>query len=117
MGTKEPRRISTLTSKYYEVVIHETCAQLFRDNFTTFNREVKSFKTIEEVKAYLDKRYPQGTKRVKMFVDIPGMAISGIQTHAGAEHVGYIYQFRNSEQWNQHDWVEVRELVATPILL
>ena len=110
MGTKEPTRIEPLTKRFWEVTITQTCAQLFRDQWTTLDCRIKRFGSLEECKAFLILTYPPGTKRVKMFVNLPS---------GETAHIGYIYSRRQEEArevWNQQDWVEVKEVVGTPIL-
>jgi hypothetical protein len=63
---------------------------------------------MDEVKAYLKEQYPKA-KRSKIYVD----------TLAGAQHVGYIYRFKNidcsvpAQKWIQEDWVEFRQVTRS----
>lgn len=100
--------------KFYEVEITKTGKPFGRteEDYSTFDREVKRFKTTEEVKAFLKESY--GTcKRVKMYQD----------TKEGSEHTGYIYCFKNkdwshdSKGWFQQDWVSIDEMKSTRFVL
>jgi len=111
MGTKALTRLDNLTKRFWEVTTTNTCSQLFRNDWTTLDRRVRRFASLEECQAFLTLSYPSGTKRVKMFVDLPG---------GETAHIGYIYSKRNQEGkevWNSQDWVEIWEVVSTPVLL
>lgn len=100
--------------KFYEVSITMTGKSMGRtqENFSTFDRQEKRFKTLDKVKAYLKETYGN-CKRVKMYQD----------TDKGSEAIGWIYCFKNkdyshdSKPWYQQDWIDVEEMNSTRVLV
>ena len=100
---------------YYEVEVTKTSKPVgnSQDNFTIFDKQTKQFASIKEVKEWLKEEYPT-CKKVKMYNDDK----NGI-----SHHCGYIYCFKNSdishnsEMWYQQDWVSVKEIKATTIII
>lgn len=100
---------------YYKVITTSTSKPCGRtkEEYQTFDSSSENFKTIEEVKNFLQEKY-QSCKKVPVYRD----KIDGT-----TEQVGWIYCFRNkdyshnSKSWNQQDWVEVRELQEKSILI
>lgn len=99
--------------KYYEVIISKTSKVAGNNtDWQTYDRQRKQFATIAEVKDYLTNEcYYKGHKRVKMYRN-------------EGEHCGYIYSWteKGSVQgdystYNMQDWVEVRELKATTVIV
>jgi len=92
--------------KFYRVIVNRTAKVPYsKDNYSTFDYEVKEFKSLDEVNEYLS--IYKGMKRQKMYVDTK---------NGEARHVGYIYTFRNSDishasdEWLQQDWIEIQEV-------
>ena len=92
---------------YFEVLITQTAKPVGKphDDYGTWNRERKLFKTLLEVKAYLQERYGK-CKRTRMYHDVA----------EGAQHIGYVYCYKDrfygegSKLWFCQDWVEVAEV-------
>ncbi len=99
---------------YYEVKVTKTMKPMGRTErgYETFDRNRESFDTLGQVRQYLEDTY-NTCKRVKMYRDLPD---------GEAEHIGWIYCFKNSEAdhgkyhyWWQQDWVDVIHIQATTI--
>jgi len=76
--------------------------------FSQFSDDLRNFKSMTEVKAFLKEQYPKA-KRTKMYME----------TNAEPKHIGYVYKFRNADyshvpiqKWIQEDWVEFREVTT-----
>lgn len=106
--------------KYYEVHVRMTgkaigSKEAMGHGYSGFGREKEQFETLAEVKTYLKEKYGSH-RREKMFVDGNDSHSSGFTPI----HVGYIYKFKNSDhenKWYQQDWVEVKEIKATTIIV
>lgn len=105
-----------MSTTFYEVRVTKTGKAVGRkEDYSTFDIERKEFATINAVKSYLKETY--GTcKREKMYIDSHDL-------HQPI-HIGYIYSFKNEDvshapvnRWYQKDWIEVRELKATTIIV
>lgn len=105
--------------KYYEVIVIKTAKGIreSQDAYALLDRHTEKCNTLKEATQYVLENYgsPKLLKsRKKMYRD---------GKDGTPEHIGYIYQFRNqdwshdSEEWMQQDWVEVREIKATPVLV
>lgn len=101
--------------KFYEVSVNQIGKPIGnnRDNFSSFNQETHKFQTIKEVKEWLKEIYGK-CKKQKMYVD---------GKNGDTQHIGYIYCFKNkdwshnTESWWQQDWVSIKEMKATTILI
>ena len=108
--------------KYYTVHVTQTGKALGSkapagEGYSIFNEEEKRFFSLDACKSFLREAYGKN-KRVKMYRDMPD---------GSAKHTGYIYSFRNEDlsharsddnkPWYQQDWVEVREVEATTIII
>lgn len=99
--------------KYYQVKTTNTGADLFSNQYETFDRTTEYYKTKAEALAAVKETYV-GKKRNKMFVD---------KTDGSTEHTGYVYRFRNADmshapvrEWNQQDWVEISEVTEKVVI-
>lgn len=104
--------------KYYEVHVEQTSKAIGSKEtagrgYRCFHRQTEKFGTLDEVKTFLKRTYGK-SKREKMYQDTKdGEAI----------HIGYIYKFKShdycydSRPWYQQDWVEVREIKSTTIIV
>jgi hypothetical protein len=102
--------------KYYEVRVTMTSKPVGSkkpsgDGYRIFDESRNTFASLPEVKAFLAGHYHKGMKRARMFID-------------DGKHIGYIYCFKNAdwshspvESWYQQDWVEVREIQSTSMLV
>jgi hypothetical protein len=98
---------------YFEIVITQTAKPVGKrdDKYSIWNSERKVYKTLKEVKAYLQERY-KNCKRDKIYRD----------KENGAEHIGYMYCYKDrfygqeSKLWFCQDWIEV-EAVHSRIIL
>ncbi len=105
-------------AKYYEVLIHQTSRPVNGKPmlYETFNIERKSFGTIAEARKFIEEMFWHKCKRTKMYVD---------RKDGSAQHVGWIYHYKvpkstqdpRDHGYYEQDWVEVREIHATPILI
>lgn len=76
----------------------------FFDQWSTYDRDEKKFKTLEEVKAYLIKEYGH-CKRTNFYRD----------TDDGAQVSGKVYSFSTGwggEHWHEQHWVEVAKVTG-----
>lgn len=97
--------------EYYEIYIRCTGSNLYEDDYSMFNDEVKTFETADEVKEFLKATYLDA-KCNRMY--------SGDNVHSG-----FVYEFENAdwshspvERWKQRDWVEIRKIHAyNPVIL
>lgn len=96
----------------FEVTVDKTAKSMGNSSemWRRFDNERREFETIEQVKEYLEQY--KGHKRTKIYRD------------PNAEHVGYIYHFKNSdvshapvESWYQQDWVEISDLSRKPVII
>ena len=103
-------------TKYYKVSVTQTGRAINnkQENYSCFNEMTKEFSTIKEVKEWLKEEYGK-CKKIKTYTDDKKN-----QSH----HTGYIYSFKNSdcshspvESWYQQDWVSIKEIKATPIII
>lgn len=99
---------------YYEAQRTRTCKAVgSKDGYYSWDKETKRFATIQEAKAFLKEEY--GTcKRSKIYND----GIDG-----SPKHVGYMYHYNTGKvsyddtAKNNQDWVEVKEIKATTIII
>lgn len=102
---------------YYKVRIDKTAKDMGSkegvEGYHIFDQEIKNFKTLDEIRVYLDEQYGK-CKKVKMYID----------TKKGeSKQKGWIYCFRNSDvshnskPWYQQDWVSVSEIQEKEILV
>lgn len=92
---------------YYKVTIAQTSKQPFsKEDYQTFNKESKLFRSLEEAEEFIQKEY-EGKKRVKIYRD---------NKDGEPSHCGWIYCFKNkdwshsSKSWLQQDWVEISKI-------
>jgi len=107
--------------QYYEVSVRctgKTVGDKRQAGFDLLDIYVKTFGTIAEAKAFIKEQYG-GRKKQKMFVD---------KKDGSTQHVGYIYSLgivedvshtrsEDNKPWYQQDWVEVKEIKATTIII
>lgn len=96
---------------FYEVQIDKTCKAIGDSTesgrgFTKYDLDRKEFETIKKVKEFLADEYGK-CKRDKIYID---------GKNGEAIHIGTIYCFRTPE-YNNRDWVIVREMKATTVLV
>jgi hypothetical protein len=99
---------------YFEVDITQTAKPVGKshDTYGIWNREQKQFKTLPEVKAYLQERYGD-CKRSRIYHDVEDQA----------EHIGYVYCYKDrfygqeSKLWFCQDWIEVAEVRSRIIIV
>lgn len=99
---------------YYEIDRIRTCKAIgSKSDYNTWDHDTKSFASIGEAKAFLAGEYSK-SKRTKMYVD----------TKSGeTKHVGYIYHYNtpkasyDDQAKNNQDWIEVKEIKATTIII
>ena len=99
----------------YKVVMTKTSApspqKLHTDEHHTYDEEIESFDSFEELKDFIDRRYPDSGQ--PMYRDLHPADTTGDET--GHQQVGWIFnQWMNTyrekgKHYEQH-WVEVREL-------
>lgn len=108
--------MSALSHSYYEVTVAKTSKPRgnTQASYQVFDEERFEFDSIPGVREWLTKTY-RTCKRVKIFRDLPD---------GQAEQVGWVYCFKNEDRshwpvakWWQQDWVEVRQIKASPILI
>lgn len=103
---------------YYKLTIDETSRNTLKDeDAQRFNKDVQTFKTLEEVKqAIIDKygKIPERKISNTIYNDSkPGEPII----------VGFLHSFwnkdysHNSKSWYQTDWVTVTEVTENPVLV
>jgi hypothetical protein len=102
-------------TKSYEVLVSMTGKTIGKNEpYQMFDREIKSFSSIKEVKDWLAETYGKAKKQ-KMFID---SSVGGL-----AEHSGYIYHFRdkdwshNEPEYLREDWIEVYEVKRKRVVL
>ena len=100
---------------YYKLTIDETSRNNPKANSQLFNKEVKKFKTVEEVREYLIDRYGKmPLMRNKVYQD---------KKDGTTEAIGFLKSYwhkdisHNSKSWYQTDWVTVTEVTEKPVLL
>jgi hypothetical protein len=103
--------------KYYEIIIEQTSKPRGKskvDYYQRFHEETKVFNTLPEVREYLKETYGK-CKTSMIFRD---------KKDGTTEPIGTVYHFNNSdishspeEKWHQQDWVEVREIKATSVIV
>lgn len=100
--------------KYIKVTITKTAKSIGSEkNYETFDREIKTFETLEQAKTFLANEYGEH-KKVKMYVD----DMDGV-----SRQVGWIYCFRNKDishntaTFFQQDWVEIRKVEETELTI
>lgn len=101
--------------KYFEVhVLMTGKAVNSKDGFSIYHEEVEKFKFISEVKDFLKEKYGS-CSREKMYRD---------DKNGKSFHSGYIYKLglqepteRGEKKWYGQDWVEVREIQSTTIII
>lgn len=86
------------------------------EGYSMFDDLRERFATVAEVKKWLAERYGN-CKRQKMYRDSENKSFQA----------GYIYSFRNEDlsharsddnkPWFQQDWVEVKEIDSTPVII
>jgi len=99
---------------YFELEITQTAKPVGKrdDEYSIWNSERKVYKTLKEVKTYLQERYKQ-CKRVRMYQDV----------EKGAQHIGYVYCYKDrfygqeSKLWFCQDWIEVDEVHSRIIIV
>ena len=102
-----------MLTERYEILVTETGAPLFSDEYRIFDSHQHEFTTYDECLDWIKERYGSHKKR-PVFCD----------TRDGkTEQVGWIYSFRNCdyshsplEKWNQRDWVEVNHITRVSIV-
>lgn len=101
-------------TKYYEVQRTRTCKAIgSKEGYYIWDKEAKGFANLKEVKDFLKEEY--GTsKREKMYID---------DIEGSTKHTGYIYHYNtpkasyDDQAKNNMDWVEVKEINATTVLV
>ena len=101
---------------YYRLRVTKTSRGMShrQEDYSIFDREIKDFKTLEEVKKHLQETYGQ-VKKEKIYID----------TKDGqTKQTGWIYCFKNSdsshnpvEKWYQQDWTEISKVEEEIILV
>jgi len=103
--------------KFFEVSISRTaCKYQSEDDFEVYDSQVEKFKTIEEVKEFLNKEYYYADSKCPIFRD---------NAEGETIQVGHIYRMDKTEQYKvdgyltQEDWVEISEVEMnrTPVLI
>ncbi|TSD02701.1 MAG: hypothetical protein Athens071426_416 [Parcubacteria group bacterium Athens0714_26] len=99
---------------YFKITINRTAKGFEKDdNWQSFDKEEKLFKTLEQVKTFLSNEY-SGHKKVKIFVD---------DKDGKARQVGWIYCFKNKDishdsgWWFQQDWITISEVNEKEVLI
>ncbi len=100
--------------KYYEVQRDLTCKSIgSKELYGRYDQQIDKFATIKEVKSFLKEHYYR-CKKVKIYRDTKK------EDH---KHTGYIYRYRtpkysydDTPKINE-DWVEVKEIKATTIII
>lgn len=73
------------------------------NDWSRYDREVKEFTTLEDIKEYLKDQYFYSKTKYKMFRD-------GRQ--GDPEQVGWIYAFKSgygNEHWFEQHWIEIQQ--------
>lgn len=101
---------------YYKLTIDETARnnpKLDVDEDTRFNQIVETFKTLDDVKGYLQSRYSGIPKRTRnIFSD----------SHSD-KPIGFLHSFwnkdwsHNSKSWWQTDWIIITEVNENYVLI
>lgn len=106
-------------STSYEVRVKMTSRAVRScSKFELFDSLTKVCETLAEVKEWLELRYPKGTKRHKMFQEKYIDGFSKKDTH-----IGFVYSFHYKDafdkrmEWMQEDWVEIREIKSTVVII
>lgn len=111
--------------KYYEVHRTQTCKAVFSpEPYYYYNKDVQRFNTVADVKKWLRSEY--GTcKRSKIYRDVAEvtLVVNEDEGVTGAKHVGYVYKYNSPKASyddtpkNNEDWIEVREINATIVIV
>ena len=99
---------------YYEVVRTRTAKPVGNNiDWSTWDRDRATFPTIQEAKKYLKDEYGK-CKKTRIYKD---------GDNGEAVHVGYIYSYNTPPctygdcHHNNQDWVEVREIKSTIVII
>ena len=120
--------------KFYEVSVMMTGKAVgSKDGFSMFDNHVESFATVAAAKAYIKERYGK-CKRDKIYVDVDTagdkttLVLQDGHSATRSKHIGYVYKLGvcrdmshaasvDNQPWYQQDWVEVREVQSTTIII
>ena len=100
--------------KYYEVHRTRTCKAVnSKEGYSSWDRTVDTFDNLAEIKSFLAAEYGK-CKRTKNYID---------GNNGEAIHKGYCYHYNtpkasyDDQPKNNCDWVHVREIQATNIIV
>lgn len=99
---------------YYKVRITKTSKNVgSKEDYQGFDQEIQDFKTLKEVKEFLDSRYKK-CKKIKMYRD---------SKNGESHQAGWIYCFKDrdishaSGWWLEQDWMEVSEIAEKIVIV
>jgi len=99
---------------YYKLSITKTSKPMGRpkngnfNDWSTYDKEIKEFKTIDELKAYLAEQYYYCKTKYKTFND-----------NAEGQQ-GWIYAFKSGyggENWFEQHWINAYKINSKPVLI